>query len=242
MNKYYLHNGHESSGPFDLEEIKTRQITRSTLVWCEGMEDWTTAGEVPELKRILFSVPPPINSMALKPVTPTVDTNSGFPKSEKEQKEHRKIVGLDLKQFFIVSGIFILIVFTYAFNYYQDSRRAELDQKNGQTDTQNLQYQKIELEIQNNKIAEEERIEQERIAAEKKQARDQRLLEIRDLLSVNFNNLENAKNRLNEASGFQLLRTPEEKEEEMSRAQNEVDRWAREIETLQKEATQLNQY
>ena len=240
MNKYYLHDGHESSGPFDLEEIKTKQITKSTSVWCEGMEDWTTAGEVAELKRILFPVPPPISSIAMKPPVPKSINNSNYSNAEEEQEEPAKILGLDKKQFFIALVILVLVVFTFVFNNYQENRRAELDQKNGQTDTQNQQYQQKEIEVQNNKIAEQERIEQEKIAAEKKQARDQRLLEIRNLLTVDYKNLENAKNRLNEVSSFQLLRTPSEKDEEMSQAQNDMDHWKTEIENLEKEASQLN--
>ena len=40
MNKYYLHNRSENIGPFDIEELKQKNITRTTQVWCEGMEDW----------------------------------------------------------------------------------------------------------------------------------------------------------------------------------------------------------
>jgi len=60
MKKYYLHNGTENIGPFDLEELKTKGITKSTQVWFEGIEDWKEAGKVEELKGILVVVPPPI--------------------------------------------------------------------------------------------------------------------------------------------------------------------------------------
>lgn len=241
MNKYYLHNGYESSGPFDLEEIKTKQITKSTSVWCEGMEDWTTAGEVAELKKFLFPIPPPIHSIALPPPIPKGINNSNYSKSGKEQEKPTKILGLNKKHFFIVLGTLVLLILSFVANNYQETRRAELDQKNGQTDAQNQQYDQKEIEVQNNKIAEQERIEQEKIATEKKQARDKRLLEIRDLLTVDHDNLENAKNRLNDASSFKLLRTASERDEEMSLAQNDIDHWKTEIEKLEKETIQLNQ-
>jgi hypothetical protein len=60
MKKYYLHNGTENIGPFDLDELKAKAITKNTQVWCEGMEDWKNAGEVEEIKSILSVVPPPI--------------------------------------------------------------------------------------------------------------------------------------------------------------------------------------
>jgi hypothetical protein len=45
MNTYYLHDG-SISGPFTLDELKAKKITKTTSVWCEGMEDWNTAGSV----------------------------------------------------------------------------------------------------------------------------------------------------------------------------------------------------
>jgi hypothetical protein len=64
MNKYYLHNGSENIGPFNLEELKSKKITKTTQVWYEGLVDWKNAGEVDELNSILSSVPPPIKSFA----------------------------------------------------------------------------------------------------------------------------------------------------------------------------------
>jgi hypothetical protein len=43
----YFIFGHEIlSGPFTLDELKAKKITKTTSVWCEGMEDWNTAGSV----------------------------------------------------------------------------------------------------------------------------------------------------------------------------------------------------
>lgn len=60
MNKYYLHDGTENIGPFDIEELKQQNITRNTQVWCEGMEDWKEAGTIEELKTIFPVLPPPL--------------------------------------------------------------------------------------------------------------------------------------------------------------------------------------
>lgn len=60
MKKYYLHNGSENIGPFDIEELKEKKITRETPVWCEGMTDWKNAIEIDDLKSVLASIPPPI--------------------------------------------------------------------------------------------------------------------------------------------------------------------------------------
>lgn len=59
MKKYYLHNGTENIGPFDLEDLKLHNLTKDTPIWYEGIEEWKTAGEIEELKSVLIVVPPP---------------------------------------------------------------------------------------------------------------------------------------------------------------------------------------
>lgn len=41
--KYYLANNGQQEGPFTPEELASRGITPSSLVWCEGMTEWTQA-------------------------------------------------------------------------------------------------------------------------------------------------------------------------------------------------------
>ncbi len=77
MNKYYVAEGESKTGPFSIDELKTKNITRDTLVWTEGMGDWKRAGDVEELRDVLRSSadqPPPITQRT--PV-PTVDTIPG---------------------------------------------------------------------------------------------------------------------------------------------------------------------
>ncbi len=69
-NRYfYLHNG-ESVGPFSIEALKEKNISKETKVWCSGMSDWVSAGELDEIKYIfeqreetfsnnLYETPPP---------------------------------------------------------------------------------------------------------------------------------------------------------------------------------------
>lgn len=60
MKKYYLHNGTEQEGPFNFEELKTKEITRDTPIWFEGLSEWTTADKIQELKVLIVSTSPPI--------------------------------------------------------------------------------------------------------------------------------------------------------------------------------------
>jgi hypothetical protein len=52
-NKFYIHNGTEQQGPFTIEELKLQNIDLSTPIWFEGLNDWSTVGEIEELKNML---------------------------------------------------------------------------------------------------------------------------------------------------------------------------------------------
>lgn len=66
MGKYYIHTGEKEEGPFDKEELRAKVVKATTMVWAEGMGDWTEAGKVDDLKD-LFTSPPPFKAAAPKP-------------------------------------------------------------------------------------------------------------------------------------------------------------------------------
>ena len=55
--KYFYTDGQRQFGPFTLEELRAQSISRDTRVWFQGLENWTVAGQVPELAA-LFAAPP----------------------------------------------------------------------------------------------------------------------------------------------------------------------------------------
>lgn len=58
MKQYYFVNSQgQQMGPVPMEELKNQNIQRNTPVWCEGMTDWTEAGQVPELGFLFASGP-----------------------------------------------------------------------------------------------------------------------------------------------------------------------------------------
>ena len=63
MKEYYIHNGIDNRGPFNIEELKDQKITKDTPVWSNDMKDWKKAGEVDELKSILSKNPPPLKKL-----------------------------------------------------------------------------------------------------------------------------------------------------------------------------------
>jgi hypothetical protein len=69
MKKYFLHNGNEQTGPFDMNELETQKITSETMVWFQGASSWSKAGEIEELKNILTVEPPAFDSNTPPPLT-----------------------------------------------------------------------------------------------------------------------------------------------------------------------------
>jgi|GEM_PF-6714153 len=63
--KYYLHDGDEQCGPFSLDDLKTKSITKETPVWRKGLNDWAKAGTLDELSSLFASVPPLFKKQSL---------------------------------------------------------------------------------------------------------------------------------------------------------------------------------
>ena len=59
MKYFYLKND-EKVGPISLEDLSAAEINKDTLIWYEGIEDWTPMSEIEELKSVLEIKPPPI--------------------------------------------------------------------------------------------------------------------------------------------------------------------------------------
>lgn len=236
MKKYYLHNGTESSGPFDIEELKTKKISTQTPIWFEGMEKWETAGEIEELKTIFAVVPPSINPFTAN--TPTASTT----KMEKiDEDEESKILGLSKTTFIIVFAILILIGGSLYINNIQQQRSQELEQKNKKTEIENYQLELQQKELEEQKIQEiiQQKIDSERVVREKKQTATNRLSLIEQRFADYQSNLDATEKKLNNTSGFKLLRTATEKKEQMDLLKKNIDSFKNEMQRLKEESNQL---
>ena len=64
QSRYFVALNGQQTGPFAVSELRaktqTGELSRSTLVWCEGMANWAAADSIDELKPLFASVPPPI--------------------------------------------------------------------------------------------------------------------------------------------------------------------------------------
>ncbi len=59
MTQYFYAIGTERRGPVGLTELRAAPITRTTLVWYEGLPDWKPASEFPELSDLFMVQGPP---------------------------------------------------------------------------------------------------------------------------------------------------------------------------------------
>jgi hypothetical protein len=57
---YFIHDGTEQTGPYTLEQLKSKNISKDTLVWTDGFKDWIKAGDVEQLSSLFVSKPPPL--------------------------------------------------------------------------------------------------------------------------------------------------------------------------------------
>lgn len=144
MKKYYLHNGTEEQGPFSVEELGEKNLKKSTEIWYKGLPDWTTVGEVEELKDLFkLTTPPPIKHKAtppiLKQVPPVLKEEQPILKEEKVQVQKKKtknkkviffkLILACLAVFVGASGIYSFIQNTGRSSSYDSSSKSYKEQK-----------------------------------------------------------------------------------------------------------------
>lgn len=66
MKKYFYIKNENKHGPFDIEDLKSEGIQRDTLIWFQGIKNWTKASEVSELGELFIHLPPPIPNVQTK--------------------------------------------------------------------------------------------------------------------------------------------------------------------------------
>lgn len=87
MKYFILDSNNQQQGPFSIDELKSRAVGQETLVWAEGMADWTPAWQVGGLRSILSggatgATPPP------PPVGGPATAASPVPSGPSPRKRH----------------------------------------------------------------------------------------------------------------------------------------------------------
>jgi hypothetical protein len=87
MKKYFLNNGNEQSGPFTIHDLLSKNLTTQTPIWYEGLKEWSTVGNLPELQNLFSATPPPFTSQRISPEEPKHTTSSADPYYLAKQKK-----------------------------------------------------------------------------------------------------------------------------------------------------------
>jgi len=91
MKKYFIHNEIEQLGPFSLNELKDKKLTRNTKIWFNGLDGWTNLEDIQELKTLLDEIPPPFENKNGEFNIKTSNSDSVTPdKSEDMNTEFKK--------------------------------------------------------------------------------------------------------------------------------------------------------
>lgn len=117
MSKYFYTDGKEKYGPYSKEELRNQPISRTTKVWCYGMDTWTELSQVLELSNVRNSIPPELNTKLT--LEEEINTNEFetelVQKVEIKKQAPKKIIKYStLSKWFI--GVMVLVIiclFTY---------------------------------------------------------------------------------------------------------------------------------
>jgi len=131
MKHYFYSSGENQKGPLTFEQLKKENIDKDTLIWFEGIEDWTKAKYILELEEILQLSPPPIimNDSEIMPkndFNKVEDDNSrNNEETQRKRKKERVYENINIphpwRRFFartldlITTGLLVLFLFSYMF-------------------------------------------------------------------------------------------------------------------------------
>lgn len=115
MKKYYYSDGKQQIGPLSKEELQSKGISKETLVWYEGLTEWTKAGDVEELVDLFpnepTSPPMPEQKTATPPPMPENNTVTPPPMPQQDDinaKSKTKSKKKTLKRIGVIVGCIIM--------------------------------------------------------------------------------------------------------------------------------------
>lgn len=123
MKKYYLHNGKEQVGPYSIDDLKEMGLTNKTMVWFDGITNWTEAQFIPELKEFAKLTPPPFEKV--KTGKPIIDSAKKVLEKDIAGDIEKKIPNKNKKNMFkwaliIFALIGLVFIIGKVFNFGKD--------------------------------------------------------------------------------------------------------------------------
>lgn len=207
MKTYFIHADNKQDGPFTIEELATKNVNRDTMVWFTGAPHWMPANQVEELQKIFAHIPPPLPSTVNErlPTTALEDYSTIPPYDQPASTKSNKAPIL------IIVGLLIALAIGGVVYYNQ--------QQEHQQEQQVLQQQ---LQDQGDRISQQETLEANRRAEERRIKAAQNARERKEKIQALKMELDEAvtalraeKEKLAQIRQFRVLRTREEKENQI---------------------------
>ena len=125
MEYFIIDNNGKQAGPYSLDQLAQQAITPETLVWAQGMQDWTPAWKVEELKATLeaaeairANAAAQQQPSAMPPVTPHQQQQAAYEQgfqhgAAMNQQPQKKKSGKTLWK--VILGLIVVILLIFAF-------------------------------------------------------------------------------------------------------------------------------
>ena len=127
MQYYFIHTAAGQEGPFTLQELKSKNITKETLIWHEGLPEWIKAGEVMELKIIFVNAPPlkeiPIPTPPPPPLPPLKENQTTDAPVKKDDAVSQTAFSKNKYKSVLIPAVIILLLALAAFFYFKNSSK-----------------------------------------------------------------------------------------------------------------------
>jgi hypothetical protein len=104
VRKYFYTDGVSKFGPYSIDELLQKGISRDTKVWFLGLSTWTSFNEIEELNEFVSKLPPAINQPSIT-IPPLINA---IPPSNKHETNRKPTIW---KEAFIVA-IFVVGIFS----------------------------------------------------------------------------------------------------------------------------------
>jgi hypothetical protein len=114
MRNYFIHENGQQTGPFTIDELKSKGITSQTPIWTDGMGQWLEAGKIEELKAILAKTPPTYNTNSYGNTQPP-EMHSAFKEATEDNNENK---GRKLR----LAGLLLLICLLLGYIIYEKNK------------------------------------------------------------------------------------------------------------------------
>lgn len=130
MEYFIIDNNGQQAGPFSTNQLIEKRISAETLVWAQGLADWTPAWKIEELRNVLDEiqklppVPPTTSPQQEKPHVETSNTEYVAP--QQPAKEPKKKSNKTLWK--VLAGLVIFIILIFAItNPSEDAHRQAVE-------------------------------------------------------------------------------------------------------------------